>query len=230
MMQAANTQRDRKDGPYIVGFSGPPGSGKDSTAKVLAEKLRLQTTMPVEVVSLTAPLRDIATRVFGLDKMASGAEELRALYEKYKDVKREEFRGDSIRRFMIELSERFMKPRYGKAIWAQLMLDAFSPKRPRILLVTDLGFLEEVEFFQQWTYAEKVACVELERAGCDWAGDSRNYIPKRFWFHSAVDDEEVWNIRRFQNDRDIESLALKILDWLNEELRWDIVDFDRYPI
>src|SRR3546814_7749146 len=51
---------------YIVGFNGPPRSGKDTLAEMLANHMdKHQVTLPVKFESLRLPLRNLAHDVVG---------------------------------------------------------------------------------------------------------------------------------------------------------------------
>src|SRR3546814_3887125 len=60
---------------YIVGFNGPPRSGKDTLAEMLANHMdKHQVTLPVKFESLSLPLRHIAHAVVGRTYEESGYE------------------------------------------------------------------------------------------------------------------------------------------------------------
>jgi len=158
---------------YVIGISGPPRSGKDTLAMHLQAALEDRFVIPTLRRSLSEPMRAMAFQAIG--KTYSLNE-----YEQIKDQPLDELDGGTIRECMIGLSEQFMKPRYGKAVWAKLLLNALPPKFPGILIVPDFGFESESAHFMQVLGEDNVLAIQLRREGFDWGNDSRNYVSARY--------------------------------------------------
>lgn len=157
-------------GPYVVGFNGPPRSGKDTIATQLANKLDRLTDMPIQRFALAAPMRESAFAILGL----TGGDKF---YNDIKDKPLEILQGGSLRKFMIDMSEVFVKNLYGKDFWSRRLYATnqfWWHKYPAILIVTDIGFDAEVKFLCE--HSESYLNVRLDRPGpFDFSGDSRGY-------------------------------------------------------
>src|SRR3546814_8026348 len=100
---------------YIVGFNGPPRSGKDTLAEMLANHMdKHQVTLPVKFESLSLPLRHIAHAVVGRTYEESG-------YEAFKEEWFDLLQSDG-RHLMIDSSESFLKQCYGQDVMARLLI------------------------------------------------------------------------------------------------------------
>lgn len=158
-----------KTGPFVVGFNGPPRAGKDSIASCLQELLDSATQVPVHRQALAATMRDGAMAILGL----SGGDKF---YSDIKDKPLELLNGKTFRRFMIDMSEVFVKNVYGQDFWARLLYarnQSWWHGVPSILLVTDIGFPAEVEFLCE--HSAHMINVRVDRSGCDFSTDSRGY-------------------------------------------------------
>ena len=96
-----------------------------------------------------------------------------------KDIPWGRLGGLSQRQYLIWLSEKIMKPLFGKSVFGQRFkddLDFESDMCGRYRFVApDGGFVEEVQPFlddPEW----EVIIVRLSRVGCTFEGDSRNYL------------------------------------------------------
>lgn len=154
--------------PYVILFNGPPRVGKDTIADLLMRTLYGGSTMRRERATFKEPMMKAALEIFGIPE-----EE----YDARKDQPHPTW-GISLREWMIDFSESFMKPRFGKDVWgaaAHSRIDWWGT-RPGIVVFTDLGFREEYEFVVSQTVPHKVATVQVTRGGVDWANDSRRYV------------------------------------------------------
>lgn len=187
---------------YVIGISGPPRSGKDTLAKHLQTMLEDRFVIPTLVHSLSKPMRRMAFHVIG--RIYSVPE-----YERLKDQPLDELEGGTIRELMIGLSEQFMKPRYGKAVWAKLLLNRLPAKFPGIIIVPDFGFPSESEHFMRVFGEDNVLAIQLTRAGFDWGNDSRSYV------------SATYNLG-LENSGDFESMCKRIIDRAVNHLGWKL--------
>jgi hypothetical protein len=120
-------------------------------------------------------MRDGAMAILGL----SGGDKF---YTEIKDKPLEVLGGLTFRRFMIDMSESFVKGLYGKDFWSRLLYarnQSWWHSIPSILIVTDIGFKEEVEFLCE--HSSHYIGVRLDRPGCDFSTDSRSYVASQFY-------------------------------------------------
>lgn len=157
---------------YVVMFNGPPKCGKDSIATAMATLLDQESDTPVLIDHYIRPLREAAMSLAGYDPKDF------ALYNRIKDEPQPLLQNDSIRTFMIYLSERAMKYKYGKDFWGRkLIMDrGLSPSNPGICLIPDLGFIDEGCRVMQTVTAENTLIVRVSRKDVGWKNDSRGYV------------------------------------------------------
>lgn len=161
-----------KEGPFVIGFNGPPRSGKDTLATAL-EALLSEAAPEIQVHrhALAATMRAGAMATLGL----SGGDKF---YSDIKDKPMDLLGGKTFRRFMIDMSEVFVKKEYGQDFWARLLHARnqawWNRKGPTVLIVTDIGFPAEVQFLCE--HSTHTVIVQLDRAKLDFTQDSRNYV------------------------------------------------------
>lgn len=156
---------------YVVGFNGPPRSGKDTMARMLAEHMDSQgVTLPVREVSLSMPLRRIAYSMVGYEgRHLEGPD-----YEDFKGTHFSAF-GKTGRELMIDVSEKFLKPSYGQAIMAKLLIQDLGDF-PGVALVRDTGFQTEAETLSDFVGNRNFFVVRVGRSGCNFTNDSREWV------------------------------------------------------
>lgn len=164
---------------YIVGFNGPPKSGKDTVANMLRFLMDQECEIPTHLDHLARPMRQMAMSLVGLNP------EDFQLYNEVKDAPQALLRlaakgdNDSLRKLMIATSEDFIKPKYGQDFWGRKLIDDhkwIQQGYPGVLIVPDIGFPAEVNAFD--SMRDKVPAlhtliVQLDRPNVGWAGDSR---------------------------------------------------------
>lgn len=160
-----------KKGPFILGFNGPPKSGKDTLAVAL-EKLLAESAPDLQVhrLALAATMRAGAMAILGM----TGGDKF---YSDIKDKPLGVLNGETFRRFMIDMSEVFVKKVYGRDFWSRLLYSrnqTWWNKPKQILLVTDIGFQEEVQFFCE--HSTHTVICQLDREKLDFSSDSRGYV------------------------------------------------------
>lgn len=158
--------------PYVVFLNGPPGSGKDYAAKVLEEAPDLT----VVHYKFAEPLKEMASAL--LEAPVSWIEQnkqtILPLY------------GVNVRQILIDISEKYMKPCYGKDIFGKIAAehiseemqwnDANDEEQPDIYVFSDCGFDSEVHHVLKLFGNENALLVRLYREGHSYEGDSRSYI------------------------------------------------------
>lgn len=187
-------------GPYLIGFSGPPRSGKDSIATALSGFL-LEQGVSTQILACSTPMREAIYALIGEPYTLEH-------YEVYKDVPLEILNGRTIRQEMIELSERHVKPRLGQDFWARSLLGRMQPVD--VLIVTDCGFDAEVSHFTAHFGVENVVYPQVRRGELTFAGDSRSYVGT---FGCLMD---------LENNGTIDEAARELHRRLTELAGWDL--------
>lgn len=159
---------DVKSGPYIIGFNGPPRSGKDTLATLLAGQVNRFFGVPTHRCILAAAMR---ARVEAL-----GGNGTREWYEQNKDGALDLLNGDTPRKCMIRDSEEFLKPNYGRDFWAKIYhhRNQYHWGNNDVHVCSDIGFEEEVKYFCE--NSSGYLNILLAREGTDFTIDSRNYV------------------------------------------------------
>lgn len=153
----------------LVGFSGPPRSGKDTLGNMLADILREQ-GITVEVHALSLPMRLAVYAYLGWEYSDEH-------YEANKDRRFATIHGrqTTVREEMIALSESHIKPRLGHGWWGNALFNR-TKLADGVIIVTDMGFRAEYDVFNELLGAPQCAWVQVHREGHDFSGDSRKYV------------------------------------------------------
>jgi hypothetical protein len=173
---------------YLVGFSGPPRSGKDTLGGLVADILR-EKGITVEVHALSLPMRLAVYGLLGLEYSVEHYEK-----EKDREFATQDGRRTTIRKEMISLSEDHVKPRLGHGWWAYALLNR-TRLRNGVIIVTDMGFDAEHDVFSNEIFGSAhCAWIHLHREGTDFSNDSRSYVGKGCHIHN--DDDPMTEARR----------------------------------
>jgi hypothetical protein len=155
---------------YIVGFNGPPESGKDTLAELLAQHMdKMLIGVPVKFESLAMPLRKVAYTLVEWPGNLDGPD-----YAKFKNT-HFGLLGVDGRHLMIDISERFLKPVYGIDVMAKLLLER-NEGFPGLMLVRDSGFQCEVDPLVAAVGSDNLLIVNVGRPGKSFANDSREWV------------------------------------------------------
>lgn len=170
----------------VLILNGPPQSGKDHLAKVIESSDMFSDG--VEVASFKEPLLDMASAILGLSRY-----EIAADYENLK--KTEVIGGMTLRQLMIDISENYLKPKFGQDIMGRIEANrvktyvspmmrqrALSTKKyplalsGRTLVYPDGGFGQEVTALFEVVAPENIYIIRIHRDGHSFAEDSRSYL------------------------------------------------------
>ena len=169
---------------YFIGFSGPPRSGKDTIAQYLAALIEDKHGIQPQLLACSTPMREVVYAMLG--RPYDGVH-----YERHKDDPQPAFAGRSIRQAMIALSEEHVKPAYGHDFWGHSLLARRWEPRPRILIVTDVGFDAEVGVFTNEYGVDNVVYPQITRPHTTFEGDSRSYVGTKDRITAIINDDDI---------------------------------------
>jgi len=146
----------------LVLLNGPPRCGKDTLVQQLVPYLKFSH------LKFAAPIKRMVAGLLNVDMR---------YIEEFKEMPVKTLRDETIRYTLIRLSEEFMKPRYGNDIFGSLLWQEAKNAANKLVVVSDCGFVSEVN--RVVASAGKANCliVRIHRAGTDFSGDSRSYLP-----------------------------------------------------
>lgn len=177
---------------YVVGFNGPPRSGKDSLAESLAAKIEKIHDVPVKLESLSLPLRHIAYAMTGYDRL--GMEYDGADYERFKVTKWPTFGGATGRELLIHISENFLIPMYGPQVMARMLIMR-NQGFDGLLLIRDSGFQREIDPLIEWVGEDNFYIARCHREGSTFDDDSREWVhhPKSIMQSDFYNSDSLFN-------------------------------------
>jgi hypothetical protein len=148
----------------IVIFNGPPGSGKDEAAGWFKRR-------GFAHLSFKHYLFRETIAEFGVDTIwfMDGYNN-----RDIKETPETELRGMSRREAMIHTSEDVIKPKYGKSYFGQKVASQVDIDEEYV--ISDGGFIEELEPLIEKIGVENIILVQLVREGCSYSTDSRRYF------------------------------------------------------
>lgn len=201
----------------VIIFNAPPRTGKDVACDHLMEIINTsEGFLPAHRLSLKDTLIDMTSRVFGLskEKFLQGYEEPSS-YGWMKDFPRDNLRINdkkySQREALIHVSENVAKPMFGRSVFGDALSNQIS-QREGVIIVPDSGFNDEVQPIVEEVGAENILVVKIEREGCNFDNDSRDWLDERL-FH----DVEFITI---QNDSSLDEYLCEVQaevgHWLNK--------------
>lgn len=144
--------------PIFVCFNGPAGVGKTTLARILARMLQSQGATVVWD-QLFGPAKHMVATALGSEYMWLK-----------KDIPEALFRGYSIREVLIDLQYYFTE-RYGRDLWARLMLHRHSNRTP-----TDFVLIDDVRAPEDVDALTDVFLIEVHRAGHEWEDELYSYV------------------------------------------------------
>jgi hypothetical protein len=151
----------------VVIFNGPPGSGKDTCCEIISKGTQ------VRHYSLASILKKATHSLFGINYLPENYFE-----GEIKEQESDLFGGLSPRQAYIKMSEEMVKPVLGADFFAETSIRMIEqdPLVKTAVCFSDCGFQNEFEVFVKKYGVKNVMLVHIEREGCDFSNDSRNYV------------------------------------------------------
>lgn len=153
----------------VIFLNGPPRSGKDTVARFLERDLSRWT----EHLKFSTPLKNAVHALFGLDCSSE-------CFDEQKDDTLKEFMYQTPRQAYIDLSEKYVKPRYHKEFLGLVLLRELerldSAGEAEVVVISDSGFVEEARTVINKIEARNCLLVRLYRENYIFENDSRSYI------------------------------------------------------
>mgnify|MGYP006423684957 CR=1 FL=1 len=176
-------QRD----PKIVLFNAPPRAGKDTAALA---GLGIHKALAPTRVKFSDPVKGGCHASYELNVPIDH-------YEEVKDTPHADFLGLTPRWAYIKHSESYMKPIHGPDVFGKLAVRRMRKLTSQLFLVPDSGFEAEALPVIDYFGWDNVFLVRIERTGCDFSNDSRNYLDLPC---ATYDVENNGTIEAFQSE------------------------------
>lgn len=157
----------------IVFLNGPPRSGKDTIVKWLMPSFQ------ISHLKFAAPLKRQCCALLQVSL---------EWLEENKDKPHPALKGGTPREYLINMSEKFIKPIYGDDFFGHVLAsEAANPSMLNTILISDSGFECEAWPVVKRFGLENCVKVQLTRPGYDFSKDSRSY-----WH---IDGMKNYNVR-----------------------------------
>lgn len=182
----------------ILLLNGPPGSGKDTVARHVAQLYAGGTI----IEKFAAPLKSSVAAFYGMTK-----DEFDFIdnCQESKNRKMEMLGGISLREAQIGISEDFAKPLMGDKIFGELLVQRILKKARGndLIIISDSGFEPEARQLMESLPSQKFHLARLHRDGCDYSKDSRDYV-----YLDDVDSKDI------DNNSQLINAVTEILKWI----------------
>ncbi|AOQ26808.1 hypothetical protein [Vibrio phage S4-7] len=213
----------------VVVFNGPPRSGKGIIAKHLTENINsMDNNVPAFHMEFKDELFKICANFLGksvgsfLSNYDARCEDvinpshLERIPEWYKDYtgtigQRVVNTQYSKREFLIHVSENVIKPSFGDQAFGNAL--ANNLPKDGYVFISDSGFKDELQPVIDHVGASNVLVVRINRDGCTFEGDSRDYLEPEM-FNNEVLFMDVSNNKT--EEQFLTMTTIKVGGWLNE--------------
>ena len=179
---------------HVIIMNGPPFSGKDTAANIVESKysathLRFKTKI-YQLVSL----------IYNLD--------LNTFINIATDVEKKESvilaDGKTARELLIYVSEKCIKPAYGKDYFGIDVGDKIKKTDNKYFVISDSGFVDELRAMIKSAEfkGSDITILRLFKDGCNFDNDSRDYIPTEVMESLNINYHDIYNnstIKEFDN-------------------------------
>ena len=188
----------------VVILNGPPNCGKDTLADAMWHDY---TGAQVERRAMKDGLIDLTADLLLVHR---GWFRAVCADRDWKEEPMDRLGGRSPRQALIYVSEEVVKPAFGSDYFGRYA--ANNLEQGALNIFSDGGFVEEVIPLLNAVGLDNVLLVQLFRNGCSFEGDSRSYLPREMFTHSAT----LYNERLPTAKSDLAHIISKFLGLSNE--------------
>jgi len=152
----------------ILVLNGPPGCGKDTLALHIVKEFP-----QAEHIKFANELKAMTHRLYNSPLLHPNS------FEDCKDAPNDIFYGLTPRQAYINVSEIYIKPIHGQRFFGEVLAREIKTKEKEgksLFVISDGGFIQELIPLTQITYQSDINIVKIYRDGCNYKGDSRNYL------------------------------------------------------
>ena len=189
----------------IILLNGPPRSGKDTVYRLIRKYLTNS-----QEYKMSSPLKKCFLNMFNTDTKTASM----LLEGEYKDTPFMRGSDMSPRQFQIDMSEEFMKPKFGIDVFGRIAVFGIKQLMAKHAIISDCGFAEEIKPIQEEFGYDNILAIQLSRPNCDYTNDSRGDL-----------DFEALRIPhvKLNNDYDLEMLEVQVKRILK---KWELIPTD----
>lgn len=171
----------------VIVFNGPARSGKDSASSYMCKITGngYHKAFKDELFKICANTLGISVEEYQTDYDRQTPDkvwwmkDLVSISTSASMVSPQEQNNFSQREFLIHISENVIKPSFGKDAFGKAFVNSLPEEG--IVFVSDSGFPEELQPVIDHVGAEDVLVIRIQREGCSFEGDSRDYLtPEMF--------------------------------------------------
>ena len=213
----------------VVVFNGPPRSGKGIIAKYLTDGINTEdNSIPSFHMEFKDELFKVCANFLGgtvgsflqyydLKTLEVLTNPVEGNYpEWFKDFKgttsqRVVNTNYSKREFLIHVSENVIKPSFGNSAFGTALVNNLPEEG--YVFISDSGFKDELQPVIDRVGEDNVLVVRINREGCTFEGDSRNYLDPEM-FNNKVKFMDVTNNET--EEQFLTVTTIKVGGWLNE--------------
>lgn len=164
-------------------LNGPPGSGKDLIASLIMKYHYIPGLTTRHYCFKENLFKDVSS-YYQIDDMTWFMNLYNNRDTKDKPVK--SLDGKSPRQALIHVAEKIIKPQYGQSYYGLLLAKQIPDDT--FAIISDGGFIKEVDSFCEKIGYSECALIRVNREGYEFGNDSRNYISMSYIKNGTINN------------------------------------------